>query len=177
MKNILLAILIALSLAATLATAAPGDSAPTIRSSTHAEGVPANASVAQFDWEPVAGSHYLHLLSRNAAAEPQSKDNVTNEPSAQVLLPPIGQWYFHVVAVSGTDRSATGHYGPVSRNLTFEQRCAAAFSSAESDAASANEGALEECILATQNKFAPQAVLTLFIAFLAKFGSATLKRG
>ncbi len=177
MKNILLAFLVGLSLAATLATAAPGDSPPTIRSSTHAEGVPANASIAQFAWDPVAGSQYLHMLSRNATAEPQPKDNVTDEPSAQVLLPPLGQWYFHVVAVSGVDRSPTGHYGPVSRNLTVEQRCAAAFSSSDSDAASANEGALEECILATQNKFAPQAVLTLFIAFLAKFGSAALKRG
>ncbi|MBI2076876.1 MAG: hypothetical protein HYT80_00695 [Euryarchaeota archaeon] len=172
---IVVALLVGFAWLAGGAGAAAPQNAPAITSPTHAKGVPANESIAHFDWTAVGGSaQYRHALTQNATTEPTTIDNETDGTSADVLVPASGQWYFHVVAVSDEGRSPAGHYGPVSRNLTVAQRCAAAFGN---DGKGPDEAALEECLAAAQNKVAPEAILAMFLAFLAKFGSASLRRG
>jgi hypothetical protein len=174
----LLLLLAALLLLAGASHATAPQSAPTITSPTHKAGVPSNASIADFSWIAVgADLRFLHSLTLNATSEPADADNATTDTTVQLLLPEIGQWYFHVVALNADGRSPTGHYGPVSRNLTLQQQCAAAFQSQDSQGGPPNEAALADCIAAAQNKVAPEMILALFMGFLAKFGSATLKRG
>ena len=177
MKPLILVVVVAaFALLAGGAWAAAPQNAPTITSTTHAKGVPANGSIAHFEWT-LAGTnagHYLHALTQNATTEPTAIDNETDATTADVLVPASGQWYFHVVAVNDEGRSPAGHYGPLSRNLTLAQRCATAFGN---DGKGPDEAALAECLAAAQNKVAPEAILAMFLAFLAKFGSASLRRG
>lgn len=181
MKTLLVIVgVAALAFSIGVGAASSSAAAPTITSPTHAVGVPANASIAEFHWTSatLAGAvTYLHALTLDPAADPKETDNGTESLSAVVLVPATGQWYFHVVATSGAERSQSAHYGPISRNMTLQQRCATAVASDHSTSATTEDSGLAGCIAAAQTKFAPEAILGLFMAFLAKFGSATFKRG
>lgn len=177
-RFVLLAALAALAFLGAASASSPG--APIVTSSTHPSGVPVNETVAEFAWTTPSGMtgtiRFLYLLSANATSEPGERDNATSTASASILVPALGDWYFHVVAVDGSGRSATAHYGPVAQYSGLSEACLAAFRGADSSSDGGPEQ-LEKCIAGTQTKFAPQAIMAVFMGFLVKFGSATLKRG
>ncbi|HEX9815828.1 MAG TPA: hypothetical protein VGB18_02510 [Candidatus Thermoplasmatota archaeon] len=181
MKTLLLIVgVAALAFSIGIGAASSSAAAPTITSPTHKAGVPANATIAEFHWTASTlggAATYLHALTLDPATEPTQIDNGTQSLSAMVLVPATGQWYFHVVATSGAERSLGAHYGPISRNITLQQRCVTAVASDQTTSATTEDSGLAGCIAAAQTKFAPEAILGLFMAFLAKFGSATFKRG